>query len=198
MQKKIAITGGIGSGKSLASAIVAKMGYPVFSCDTINAELLQDSSYIEKIQRAFPDCVVDGKIDKSLLKSIVFYNEDALKTLNTIAHPMIMERLNTALNACQDKLVFAEVPLLFEEGYEEEFDEIIVILRDMHTRIDAVKKRDGLAEEEIKNRIAAQFDYATLAERIKNLSVHMIKNEGDATELERKLIEIVSLIKTHL
>ena len=189
MQKKIAITGGIGCGKSLVAKYVAEMGYPIFSCDEINRNLLTDPDYIERIKNVFPNCVNDGKIDKNTLKNTVFCDKKALKWLNDIAHPVIMTRLFSAMKKSDSEFVFAEVPLLFEGGYERDFDAIIIIKRDINERIKAVQQRDGLSEEEIKNRIAAQFDYTNLEKRIQNMNVHIIENEGDppAGALQRML-----------
>lgn len=195
MQKKIAITGGIGCGKSLASEYVAEMGYPVFSCDKINGELLTDPEYVEKIKNIFPDCVQDGKIDKIRLKNTVFSDRTALKKLNTVAHPMIMKRLFSAMQASESELVFAEVPLLFEGEYERDFDQVIIIKRDLDSRIAAVRQRDGLDEAEIKNRIAAQFDYDRLENRIKNLKTHIVENEGDILALRSKIETLISRLK---
>ncbi len=195
MQKKIAITGGIGSGKSLAAKYVAEMGYPIFSCDEINRDLLTDPKYVEKIQKIFPNCVHDGKIDKTILKATVFADKAALKSLNAVAHPMIMGRLFSAMEKSESKFVFAEVPLLFEGNYEKDFDEVIVITRDLEERIHAVKKRDGLDEQEIKDRIAAQFDYSNIENHIPDVTIHIIKNDGDSDSLKNKIQTLINRLK---
>lgn len=192
MQKKIAITGGIGSGKSLATKWIAEMGYPTFSCDEINRNLWDDPAYIAQIKSLFPNCIRGDKIDKNALKNTVFSNASALEKLNAIAHPMIMKRLFSAMEKSASELVFAEVPLLFEGNYEGQFDEIIVITRDVSERINAVKQRDGLSEEEIKNRMAAQFDYNRLEKRIENVNAHVIQNEGDTLSLKDKLQRLIA------
>ena len=195
MQRKIAITGGIGSGKTLAAKYVAEMGYPIFSCDEINRDLLSNPEYIEKIKNAFPNCVNDDKIDKKSLKNTVFGDKTALKTLNTIAHPLIMKQLFSVMEKCEGEFVFAEVPLLFEGNYEKDFDEIIVITRDLDERIKAVKARDGFSEQEIKSRIAVQFDYSNLENRIQNLTAHVIKNDGDMYSLKNKIQTLIKRLK---
>ena len=195
MQKKIAITGGIGCGKSLVAKYVAEMGYPIFSCDEINRNLLTDPDYIERIKNVFPNCVNGEKIDKNTLKNTVFCDKKALKMLNDIAHPVIMTRLFSAMKKSDSEFVFAEVPLLFEGGYERDFDAIIIIKRDINERIKAVQQRDGLSEEKIKNRIAAQFDYTNLEKRIQNMNVHIIENEGDPPSLKSKIETLISRLK---
>ena len=121
MKKKIAITGGIGSGKSTVLHIFGEMGYPIFSCDEIYREIIDTAEYVKKIEMTFPRCVVDGKVDRKLLASTVFGNGEALEKLNAIAHPLIMQRLLEEMKNCTSEKVFAEVPLLFEGNYEALF-----------------------------------------------------------------------------
>lgn len=195
MQKKIAITGGIGSGKSLAAQYVAELGYPIYSCDEINKELWNDPEYIEELKKLFPSCVNNGKFNKTILKKVVFVDKTGLKKLNAIAHPRIMKQLFSTMEKSESKFVFAEVPLLFEGGYEKFFDEIIVITRGLDERINAVKARDGLNEQEIKNRIAAQFDYSKLESYAQNLNVHVIINEGDMLSLKNEIQALIKRLK---
>ena len=72
MKKLIAITGGIGSGKSSAAQFLLEMGYPVFSCDEIYREVILSPDYIQKVTTLFPECIVEGSIDKKILARIVF------------------------------------------------------------------------------------------------------------------------------
>ena len=138
---KIAVTGGIGSGKSSVTKIIREKGFPVFSCDEINKQLLTKKDYINRIEKIFPEAVEGGKIIKSRLAEIVFSDETALKKLNSVSHPLIMNELNRQMNS-RKGLVFAEVPLLFEGGYEDLFHKIIVVCREKEQRILSVMQRD--------------------------------------------------------
>ena len=80
MVKKIAITGGIGSGKSLVLECIKELGYPVFSCDMIYKELLQTPKFARKIAELFPSCVKNNEIDRKELGNIVFNNKENIKT----------------------------------------------------------------------------------------------------------------------
>ena len=147
--KKIAVTGGIGSGKTLFCNILKSMGYDVFSCDDIYAEILQEETYLSLLIKNFPDCFPNGKFNKKILSERIFKNREDKKTLESLAHPLILQRL---LKKMEDKeIVFAEVPLLFEGGYEELFDCVIALVRNKEDRIEAVKKRSRLTEAEILN-----------------------------------------------
>ena len=83
---KIAITGGIGSGKSTAIAHIKKLGYPVFSSDEIYRDILRSKAYIQKIHSVFPEVVKEVEIDLKALASVVFSNDQAREQLNSILH----------------------------------------------------------------------------------------------------------------
>ena len=93
MNKKIAITGGIGSGKTTVVQILNEMGYTTFSCDGLYQEIIRRKSYVLEIEKRFPQAVVNGRIDRAKLAQIIFYDEGKRKELNQIAHPLIMQEL---------------------------------------------------------------------------------------------------------
>ncbi len=191
MSKKIAVTGGIGSGKSLLLQYVKEKGYPVFSCDEIYRELIRTSEYAQKLSSVFPDACVDGRVDKAKLAAIVFNDEEKRRMLNALAHPLIMERLLKNMQTAQGKTVFAEVPLLFEGNYEELFDECIVVLRKLEERERAIRLRDNCTLEEARLRIQAQFDYdSDIAQKqFEKKNVTVIKNENTQRQFYEKIDE---------
>ena len=128
-QKKVAITGGIGSGKSLALRYISQIGYPVYSCDEIYKTVIKSKEYIDKVSALFPDVIVDGNISRELLAKQVFNNIENRIKINQIAHPMIMQTLYAQMAKCESALMFAEVPLLFEGNFEKDFDDILYIYR---------------------------------------------------------------------
>ncbi len=186
--KKIAVTGGIGSGKTLFCNILKSLGYDVFSCDDIYAEILQEEAYLSLLIKNFPECFPDGKFNKKILSERIFKNREDKKTLESLAHPLILQRL---LKKMEDKeIVFAEVPLLFEGGYEELFDCVIALVRNKEDRIEAVKKRSRLTEAEILNRMENQIDPALLFDK----NCIIVENNGTVEELKEKTIKILSKI----
>lgn len=189
MKKRIAITGGIGSGKSSVLRMFGEMGYPIFSCDEIYREIIDTPAYIQKIKDVFPECIVEGKIDKKLLSNAVFNNEEKLALLNSIAHPLIMERLLLRMDECAGETVFAEVPLLFEGNYENLFDKVIVVVRNKEKRIQSVIERDHISLNEVTARISSQFDFEDPKNknRLKNANVIFLKNEEDLSSLKNQI-----------
>ena len=190
MPNKIAITGGIGSGKSAVCRILKERGYPVFSCDEINRTLLSEKSYLDGLCALFPACVKDEKLNKTALSALVFSDKEVLKTLNAYAHPRIAERLRRDMEGAE-KTCFAEVPLLFESGMTKQFDGAIVILRNKEERIRAVVARDGLTAERAEARMKQQFDYnGPLPD-----GCLVIENDGDEAALREKVDEALKALK---
>ena len=190
MPNKIAITGGIGSGKSAVCRILKERGYPVFSCDKINRTLLSEKSYLDGLCALFPTCVKDGNLQKTALASLVFSDKEALETLNAYAHPRISERLQREMEGAK-KTCFAEVPLLFESGMTKQFDGAIVVLRNKEERIRAVVTRDGLTAERAEARMKQQFDYnGPLPD-----GCLVIENDGDEAALREKVDEALKALK---
>ena len=193
MVKKIAITGGIGSGKTYVAEYIKKQGYPVFSCDEIYRELSQSASYIEKVQQLFPGVVSNNQIDKKKLAQIVFSNKIELEKLNHLSHPLIMTTLYEEMGKAQGKVVFAEVPLLFEGGFEKDFHETIFVKRKLSSRIQGIIQRDKISEEDAISRIHNQMDFTQVHKKIseEDLVIHFIENECTFIELEKQVDEIL-------
>ncbi len=187
--KRIAITGGIGSGKSELCKIIAKFGFPVFSCDEISNQLWEEAFYQARLLSAFPDCTKEGKIVRSLLSEKIFADSEARKKLNAISHPLIMQRLFGQM--AKHKVAFAEVPLLFESRCETEFDEIIVVIRQKGLRISALKKRNGWNESQIHARFAGQIDY----ESHDFTNCQLLYNNGSVAELETNAQKLLQKLK---
>lgn len=195
--KKIAITGGIGSGKSTVLELIKDQGFPVFSCDEIYKEIIVSKEYIQKIQENFPTAVKNGLIDKQILSTLIFKDKTKRDMLNQIAHPLIMKRLFWKMDLSNDNLVFAEVPLLFEGNFENLFDAVIVVKRDLKSRINSVATRDNLTAIEVESRINAQFLYDSPEGqiRIKNSNAYVIDNNTSIQNLLVQLNNTINAIK---
>ena len=189
MSKKIAITGGIGSGKSTVCNILRDKGYPVYSCDEIYAKIVNSKQYISEIEKAFPAVIKKGEIDKKCLAAIIFSDEQERIRLNKIAHPLIMQTLLKQMNDDKNQIVFAEVPLLLEGEFENLFDQTIVVLRNQEERILSICERDGISPEKALERINAQFNYDDIKSknRLEKIGMIFIENKGDLSALENSV-----------
>ena len=186
-----AITGGIGSGKSLAAQIIAQHGYAVFSCDEIYADITKGGKMVEELENTFKGVTLaDGSLDRKALSKKVLNDASALEKLNKITHPAIMKRLFALAENASVDVVFCEVPLLFESRLENFFSGVIVVLRDREERINAVIKRSNLSMDEVLARMKNQFDYDN-----NDLSgYYILHNDGDIASLKEKIIKILKNI----
>lgn len=159
--KFIAITGGIGSGKSTAAQILKNKGYTVYSADEVYASMLEDETFVLGIYNAVG---IEGEslknFNRKAVAAAVFNNKEKLDKLNAYTHKKIMDKMFSLDN--DKKLIFHEVPLLFESGYQDSYDRVLIINRPLEDRVKSVAKRSGLTEEEITLRIKNQFNYENL------------------------------------
>lgn len=154
---RIAVIGGIGSGKSEVMKIAKERGFFCLSADEINAELLKTPSYIQKIAKLFPSVVSNGVVDKGALAKIVFSDRGERKKLNALAHPEIMR----VISECKESPLVVELPL-FIEGGDEAFDEIVYIRAPLFKRISRLKKGRGMSVKQAASRIRSQVPSAVL------------------------------------
>ncbi len=194
MKKLIAITGGIGSGKSLLTDYFASLGYAVLSADEIYSDLLKDEYFVKGICDAVGvlAVLVNGRytLDRKAVAEKVFGNPAERKKLDDFTHGAIMREMFSRANDCSG-VVFCEVPLLFESGYDKYFDCVIVVFRNENERISSVVSRDNKSEELVKEIIKNQYDYSKLAE---NGHTIFVENNGTPRFLYEKANEIIEKI----
>lgn len=159
----IGLTGGIGSGKSMAAAYLEEKGAHCVDADAISHSLTApDGALLPEIRREFGDGVFfeDGTLNRAELGRIVFSDENQRKRLEYITMPAIqgemMNRIDE-LDAAGEKLVFLNVPLLFETGIDVLCDEIWLVSVNEDIQLQRVMSRDGLTEEQARDRIRSQM-----------------------------------------
>lgn len=189
----VAITGGIGSGKSLAGKIISDEGYTVIDTDAISKTLSSKGGEgYRGILNAFGRGILNenGDVNRKALAEIVFGDKASLFRLNQIMHPLIEKRLFEIIEAHkQEKIVFALVPLLFESSMQSRFDKIWLILSDKEIRIKRAANRDNSTETEIKKRIENQINY----EKMRSSAHNVLYNNSSEEEFK---VQVISAIKT--
>lgn len=194
---KIAITGGIGSGKSTAAKILQEIGFTCFSADKIYNDLLKNGDFVLEVSKrmGIEPIAVDGKItlDKKAVSNLVFGDKSELKKLNECTHPVVMSVLTNKISHVKgEKFVFAEVPVLFEEGYDKLFDYVFVIKRNFDARLSNTMSRDGKNAEEVKRIVKSQIDYEKIPQ---SDNIIVVNNDGDIEELKAKLSGLMEAIE---
>lgn len=183
---KIAITGTIGSGKTMVCDYIRSKGFYVFDCDKANSELLKkDNAGYAKIKEAFFD-VFDGDcLNKTKLASKVFNNIEEKIKLENIMHPLILEKMEK--ESLKHDLFFAEVPLLFESNWDKYFDSNLLIVTDKDIALNRLVLR-GINKNDAISRINSQLSIDIKSKRAKEI----IYNNGSLPELYAMVDEWLS------
>ena len=166
----VAITGGIGAGKSEALAAFARHGAAVISSDDIVHRLLQEDEPVrEALRERFGDAVFgeNGEVDRSTIAEIVFADREALNWLEGLLHPLVVDEYlswRERLAELDDppRVSATEVPLLYEVGGEDRFDAVVVVtappkVRDARSEVAAEQREPRLLPDPVK---IAQADFA--------------------------------------
>ncbi len=160
--KIIGITGGIGSGKSVACSIFKTLGVPVYDADQ-EAKKLYDKypELLDKIKSEVSDEVFDknGKLDKKKMAEIVFSDAGKLKVLNSIVHPAVRKDfLKWCSSQANQAYVIKEAAILFESGAYIDCDQIISVVSPVDLRIQRVRERDRKSRADVEKIIENQFN----------------------------------------
>jgi dephospho-CoA kinase len=187
----VGLTGGIGSGKSTASALLAERGAEVVDADEIAREVvLPGKPAYDKIIEHFGSDVLDdeGFIDRPQLGAVVFREPSKRTLLNELTHPRVFEEIASRLEVLQafDGVVVLDVPLLVESGVERGYDAVVVVATQLDTQVRRLAETRGMTEEESRSRIAAQ---APLEAKLA-VATHVVWNEGSLEELRQKVDEL--------
>ncbi len=190
MTKIYAITGGIGSGKSTVCKIIKELGFTVFSADKVYKELLKCPEFVAKIYTALGiESDNFREFNTKLVAEKVFNNKELLKKLNDVTHPEVM-RVLLEKSKKINGVCFNEVPLLFESGYQDLYDGVIVVKRDINLRKRDVLKRDKITEGEFYKRVENQFNY----ENLSNFAHTVIANDESYEQLTLKVKAVLGEI----
>ena len=157
--KLIAITGGIGAGKSVVSSILTTMGYNVYDCDSRAKQMMSHSPVIkEKLMSRFGEEVynTNGHLNKELLSSIIFNNTDALACVNSIVHPVVKEDISNWHKSMMCRVNFVETAILTESGMHTMVDEVWNVTAPIDTRVKRVMMRNHTTAEKVVERINSQ------------------------------------------
>lgn len=162
--KKVALTGGIGSGKSTVCRLFALLGIPVYNSDKRAKELMsEDETIRHAIVELLGEEAYEGKTpNKGYIALQVFNNSDKLAALNAIVHPAVMRDFEqwATLHGKSVSYVMMESAIVFDAGLDKYFDKTITVSAPEKMRVKRVAKRDGTTVQQISARIAAQMSDA--------------------------------------
>lgn len=153
----IAISGGIGAGKSVLAKILVAMGYAVYDCDIEAKRLMDSDTAIHEMlcKRVHPRAVEHGVVNRGIISEVVFSEPTKLKALNEIVHGAVFDDLRQ-WRTCQGDVAFVESAILHSSGLIDMVDAEWRVTAPTHTRIERVCKRSGLTPDQVAARIHAQ------------------------------------------
>jgi dephospho-CoA kinase len=183
---RIGITGGIGSGKTLACKYFAKLGYKVIYADNVAKELYKTNSSLKKeLVKAFGKGILDenGNISRANARGIIFKNKKNIQRVNSIVHPFVIKEIDSIISKVKSKVVLIETAIMFESGYSHSNDYNVLIFANKSLRAERVRKRDNVSLAAVKKLMTLQMDEAEKIE----LADFVIKNNGTPQELQKNV-----------
>lgn len=180
--KKIALIGGIASGKSVVSGIMSELGAYIIDADVVAREVVAHGTDGEKkLIKAFPTCVVDGAVDRRKLRELVFSDKTMLEKLNGITHPLIKKRI-AALIAGSDGVSVTVMPLPFDL---KNYDVVVSVYAPPLKRINRLVLRDNISMHTAQSMISAQWS----DQKMLTSSDFVFVNDGDLTKIRAAVEE---------
>jgi dephospho-CoA kinase len=189
-RRRVGLTGGVGSGKSTVSAMLADLGAVVIDADLLAREVVAPGSDgLTAVVEAFGPTVLTatGELDRPALGAVVFADEAARRRLEAIIHPLVRARgaeLEAAAPA--EAVVVHDIPLLAETGQADAFDAVVVVDVPVEVQMERMVRLRGMSPQEAQSRVAAQ---ATREQR-RAVATYVIDNTGTLEDLRDRVAEV--------
>jgi dephospho-CoA kinase len=185
---KLGLTGSIGMGKSTTASLFREAGIPVLDSDAIVHELYRGAA-APLIEAAFPGTTQNGIVDRTALGARVLHNNEAMKRLEAIIHPMVRQASEDFIADAARKghaLIVLDVPLLFEVGRDQECDAILVVSAPLSVQTERVLARPGMTQEKFQAILARQYPDSDKRRR-----AHFIIDTGRGVDAARRAVKDV-------
>ena len=194
----IGLTGGIASGKSLVAQILRRLGCEVIDTDAIARDVVVPGTegWQAVVTEFGPQILAeDGAINRAKLASIIFADAGRREILNSLLHPLIIRAVGEQVAVIQardpDAVVVVDVPLLIECNMQNDFDEVMVVWAPRETQIARLMARNGLCEEDARERIASQLPL----DHKRECATFVVENDADREKTEEQVRRFFSDLK---
>ncbi len=196
MIRKIALTGGIATGKSYVAGRFREAGVPIVDADLLAREVvLPGTPALAAIRKRFgPDAVRrDGTMDRIRVGQIIFKDKRARLDLEAIVHPAVIKAINDFFSALPKRTPFAiaDIPLVFETGREKDFDAIVVVACPREMQLQRLMERNKLSKEDAEKRIAAQLP---IDQKVKK-ATYVIDNAGTFEQTDAQVDALIAMFR---
>jgi dephospho-CoA kinase len=197
MARRIAVTGGIGAGKSTVCALLKKQGYAVLDADACAHEALALPSVVEAMKSLFGEsCYSEsGYLNRDFVRGAIFRDVSLRQKMESIVHPVVQsifaEKSLVAAPKSRDGWVFYEFALLFETGRQSDFDAVLLVTASEDTRIERVAETRGLQRDQVRAIVLAQTSDA-----VRIAGAHaVIDNSGSTSNLENSVATALEALR---
>ena len=185
----IGLTGGIGSGKSVAGDFFIELGIDVIDADHVSKNILDDNESAKKLfLERFGEKFIDknNNVDRALLRDEIFKNEDKKEALESIIHPLVREEIFNFIENSNSVYKIIMVPLIYETNSQDFYDKIVVVDCKEENQIIRASKRDNKTKNDIINIMKNQ---ASSDERM-SIADEVIKNDSSLDDLKKQVIKV--------
>lgn len=187
---RVGLTGGIASGKSTVSGLLADLGAVVIDADALAREVVEPGTPgLEQVVAAFGARLLtpEGELDRPAMGALVFADGDARRRLEAIVHPLVFERIVALETGAPDgAIVVHDIPLLAESGRAATFDAVVVVHAPEELQVERMVRDRGWTAEEARSRMAAQ---AAAEDRLA-IASHVVDNTGTREDLRERVAEV--------
>jgi dephospho-CoA kinase len=190
--RRIALTGGIATGKSYVANKIKESGVPMVDADVLSREVVAPGTPgLAAVRRRFgPDAVRrDGTMDRVRIAQIVFKDKRARLDLEAIIHPAVQKAIDEFFATLPKRTPFAvaDIPLLFETGRENQFNAVVVVACPRELQLQRLMERNKLSKEDAERRLNAQLP---IDQKVKK-ATHVIRTEGSFEETNRQVADLI-------
>ncbi|GIR74153.1 MAG: dephospho-CoA kinase [Prochlorococcus sp.] len=185
----VGLTGGIGSGKSVAGDFFIELGIDVIDADHVSKNILDDNESAKKLfLEHFGEKFIDknNNVDRALLRDEIFKNEDKKEALESIIHPLVREEIFNFIENSNSVYKIIMVPLIYETNSQDFYDKIVVVDCKEENQIIRASKRDNKTKNDIINIMKNQ---ASSDERM-SIADEVIKNDSSLDDLKKQVIKV--------
>ena len=189
----VGLTGGIGSGKSVAGDFFIELGIDVIDADHVSKNILDNNESAKKLfLEHFGEKFIDknNNVDRALLRDEIFKNEDKKEALESIIHPLVREEIFNFIENSNSVYKIIMVPLIYETNSQDFYDKIVVVDCKEENQIIRASKRDNKTKNDIINIMKNQ---ASSDERM-SIADEVIKNDSSLDDLKKQVIKVQKLL----
>ena len=194
--RRIALTGGIATGKSYVASQLREAGVPVVDADVLaRAAVEPGSEGLAAIARRFGREVLsaDGTLNRRELANVVFRDNAARRDLEAIIHPYVRQQIDEFFDRLPESEPFgvADIPLLYETGRQRQFDAVVVVACGRERQVERVMARDHSSREDAERRIAAQLPIEAKV----TLADYVIRTDGRYEDTDRQVQDLLAQLR---